>query len=360
MKIAIVLGTRPEIIKMSPIIKGLKKKNIEFFIIHTNQHYNYNLDKIFFEKLELPQSKYNLNIGSKTHGKMTGEMIIKIEEILMKEKPDWVLVQGDTNSVLAGAIATAKLQIKLGHIEAGLRSYDRTMPEELNRIVTDHLSDALFCPTKEQMKIAEDEKIEKKRIFVTGNTIVDAIKENLIIANKKEDILKKLSLKPKEYFLLTCHRAENVDDREKLKNIMSGINLLNKEYKLPILFPIHPRTKLRMSEFSLQRPNGLKIIEPTDYLEFIQLEKNAKAILTDSGGIQEEACTLEIPCITLRENTERPETLKNEMNILAGTTSEKILQSVKNMLNKKERIWQNPFGKGDTTDRIIKIIMKSK
>jgi len=355
MKISIIVGTRPEIIKMSPIIRICEKKSLNYFILHTGQHYSYEMDKIFFEEIKLPQPKYNLNVGSGNHGKQTGQILTKVEEILITEKPDIVLVEGDTNSVLAGALAASKLHIKVGHIEAGLRSYDKGMPEELNRVITDHISDLLFAPTKLERKILYGEGI-KKGVYITGNTIVDAVNENLKIAKQKIDILKNFDLKKRSYILLTIHRQENVDDLQKLKGILDGLALLHKNLGIPIIFPIHPRTKKKIESFNLKIPNGVSIIDPVGFLNFIWLEKNAKLILTDSGGVQEEACILKVPCVTLRENTERPQTIHVGANMLAGTNPKKILLASKKMLEKKN-IWSNPFGDGKAGKRIIDIVL---
>jgi len=264
------------------------------------------------------------------------------------------LVEGDTNSVLAGGLAAFKLGIKVGHVEAGLRSYDRTMPEEINRILVDHISDYLFAPTNKASFILKGEGIESKKIFVVGNTIVDAVFQNLKIAEKK-DILKKLQLKPKKYFLLTLHRPSNVDYKKNFYDILKGLNLIYKKFKLPIIFPIHPRTEKQLKIFELELPDGINILEPVGYLEFLQLEQSATLCLTDSGGIQEEACVLKVPCVTIRENTERVESIEVGANILAGTMPEKICYSVKKMLNKKPS-WSNPFGDGKSGRRIVKIL----
>lgn len=360
LKIGIILGTRPEIIKMSPVIRGLQNKNS--FLIHTNQHYSENMDKIFFEELNLKKPDYNLNIGSGSHGDQTGRMLIEIEKVLLNEKPDIILVQGDTNTVLAGALAASKLNIKIGHIEAGLRSFDRKMPEETNRVLTDHISNYLFAPTDIAKKNILREGISENNIFVVGNTVVDATIQNLKIAEENENIRKFLSkiTENKEYFLLTLHRAENTDNPEILSKLVNSINEVSKKYEKNIIFPIHPRTFKKLSEFGLidilKNNSKIKIIEPVGYLEFLVLEKNAKLIITDSGGLQEEACILKIPCVTLRENTERPETIFVKSNILAGSDPEKILNSVELMLN-VNRTWENPFGNGDSGKRIIEILL---
>lgn len=357
MKIAIILGTRPEIIKMSSIIRELEKQNMDYFILHTGQHYSYNLDKVFFQELELPEPKYNLNIGSGSHAEETGKMLIGIEKILLKEEPDLILAEGDTNTVLAGALAASKLHIKVGHVEAGLRSYDRDMPEEINRVLADHVSDYLFAPTEKARNILLGEGIPENKIFVTGNTIVDAVYQNLEIARGKVDILNlnKLNLEKEEYFLITAHRQENVDKKERLKGIFDGLKLVYNEFGLPIIYPIHPRTQKRINEFGLKMAEGIELIEPLGFLEFLQLEANAKLVLTDSGGVQEETCILKVPCVTLRDNTERPETIDVGSNVLAGTNQDKISNSVKLMLS-KERNWLNPFGDGRSGIRIIEIL----
>jgi len=359
MKICIILGTRPEIIKMSSIIRECQKRHFNFFILHTNQHYAENLDRIFFKELELPQPKHNLNIGSGTHAEETGKMLIGIEKVLNKNKPGIVLVEGDTNTVLAGALAASKLHIKIGHVEAGLRSYDKGMPEEINRILADHCSDFLFAPTKKAKEALLDEGIPKKKIFITGNTVVDAVYQNLKIAEKKSKILKTLNLKKGNYFLVTVHRQENVDVRERLKGILEGLKLIYKKFNLPVIYPIHPRTKKRIREFKLKVPKGIKLIEPIGFLDFLKLEANAMLILTDSGGIQEETCILKVPCVTLRNNTERLETLEIGSNILAGVNSKKILRCVSKMLKKKKN-WGNPFGTGKTGREILKIIFENE
>lgn len=355
MKICIILGTRPEIIKMSPIIRECEKQKLDYFILHTNQHYSENLDKIFFDELELPKLKYNLRVGSGTHAEETGKMLIVIEKVFLKEKPDIVLVEGDTNTVLAGALAASKLHIKVGHVEAGLRSYDKNMPEEINRILTDHCSDFLFAPTKGAKEILLGEGIPRKKIFVTGNTIVDAVYQNLKLAKKKSKILRNLALEKEDYFLITSHRPENVDKKERLKGILEGLDLVYKRFNLPIIYPIHPRTKKMIRKFGLKVPEGIKLIEPVGFLDFLQLEANTKLVLTDSGGVQEEACILKIPCVTLRDNTERPETLDIKANILAGTNPENILGCTLKIL-KRKRHWMNPFGNGQASKKIINIL----
>lgn len=353
MKISIVLGTRPEIIKMSPVIRECKRQALDYFILHTGQHYSYNMDRVFFEELDLPDAKYNLDVGSGSHGEQTGKMLIGIEKILQREKPDIVLVEGDTNSTLAGAIAATKLGIKVGHVEAGLRSYDRRMPEEINRVLTDHCSDYLFAPTEKSREILLSEGIPDEKIFLTGNTIVDAVHQSLEIANRKRKVMNDLHLQPKEYLVATVHRQENVDDKARFCGILEGLEKVGAELGFPIIYSIHPRSRKKLKEFDLQ-PNGVKLIDPIDFLSFLQLESNAELVLTDSGGVQEETCVLKVPCVTLRDNTERPETIKVGSNILAGTNPDRILECVKKMVS-TENSWGNPFGDGNSSRRIVEL-----
>lgn len=357
MKIAIVLGTRPEIIKMSPIVRELEKKGIDFFILHTGQHYSYNMDRIFFEQLELPQPRYNLKVGSGTHAEETGKMMIGIEKVLVEEKPGIVLVEGDTNTVLAGALSSVKIGVPVGHVEAGLRSFDESMPEEINRKIVDHISNLLFAPTEKAKGNLLKEGIDEEKIFVTGNTIVDAVYQNLKLVSKNHGkrILDSLGIKEENYFLVTVHRQENVDEPRRFKNIISGLKLLEKYYNMPIIYPIHPRARKKMKEYNLDH-ESIILTEPLDYLSFLALESKAKLILTDSGGVQEEACILKVPCVTLRDNTERPETLEVGANIIAGTEPKRILEKVISMIESK-RNWPNPFGDGKASQRIIRILL---
>ena len=358
MTIAIIVGTRPEIIKMAPVIRQLEERKTDFFILHTGQHYSYGLDRVFFEQLKLPRAKYNLEVGSDSHAKQTAKILTGVEKVLLEDNPDIVLVEGDTNSVLAAALAAVKLHIKVGHIEAGLRSYDINMPEEINRRLTDHCSDYLFAPTEKAKAILLGEGIAEDKITVTGNTIVDAVYQNIKLARKQGNALGALHLTPKEYFLVTLHRQENVDNRARFTSIMEGLNTVAANFNLPIVYPIHPRSRKMMTEFDLT-PGKITLVDPLDFLGFLQVESNASLIFTDSGGVQEEACILNVPCVTLRDNTERPETIDVGANILAGASPDKILRCADFMLGRKNS-WRNPFGDGKAGEKIVKIISEGK
>jgi UDP-N-acetylglucosamine 2-epimerase (non-hydrolysing) len=349
--ILIVIGTRPEIIKMSPVIRECSRQGLAFSVLHTGQHYSYSMDRIFFEQLDLPLPDYNLDAGSGTQGAQTAAILTGTETILLKHRPGIVLVQGDTNTVCAGALAAAKLHIPVGHVEAGLRSFDRSMPEEINRIVADHIADQLYAPTETSRQNLLREGIPADKITVTGNTVVDAVRQNIRIGQEKVHPLEKLGLEPEGYLLVTAHRAENVDDVTRLTDILSGLRTISEHFDLPVLFPMHPRTQKMVSEFSLST-EGIRVIDPVGYLEFLLLESQAALLLTDSGGVQEEACILSVPCVTLRENTERPETIETGSNILAGTNPATMLGAAERMID-IPRTWNNPFGRGDAARCII-------
>ncbi|MBT4511384.1 MAG: UDP-N-acetylglucosamine 2-epimerase (non-hydrolyzing) [Chloroflexi bacterium] len=361
-KVGLFVGTRPGIIKFSPLMRELQKRGRDFFIIHTGQHYSYDMDKIFFDELELPEPRYKfLDVAkSRTHGGQTAKMLARSEKALMKERPRIVLVCGDANTNLAGALAARKLHIKVGHVESGLRSDDWRMPEEHNRIMIDHISEFLFAPTEQTKRNLIEDNVRGK-IFVTGNTIVDAVEQNLDIARKKSVVLDKLGLTSQKYFLFTLHREESVDFKENLRSILQGIKVLSEAFDYPIIFPTHPRTKKTLKYFKLDtyisKIKNLNIIDPLGYLDFLMLSGNAALVLTDSGGIQEESCILKVPCVTLRQNTERPETTEVGANYIAGTEPDEILNGARAMLGKKPN-WENPFGKSPSK-KIIDIVENS-
>ena len=368
MKIATILGTRPEIIKMAPIIAEINKRGINQIVLHTGQHYDKEMSDNFFRDLEIPAPDYNIQVGSGTHGRQTGLMMKGIEEILVEEKPDIVLVQGDTNAVLAGALVCAKLHIAIGHVEAGLRSFDVTMPEEINRRVADVCSLMYFIPTEESAVNLLAEGFSRKNLFITGNTVVDACFRHLEIAEKRgfeEESLKTLDIDSMDNILtLTMHRAENVDVEERVRNIISALKELS---DMNIIFPIHPRTKHTLENFGLfdelNNLDHVHIVRPIGYLDFLLLTSKSTLILTDSGGLQEEAITLDIPALTLRYNTERPETVTAGGNILVGANKDAILENANRILNDSEfadkmKNAVNPYGKGDAAEKTVDAIEK--
>jgi len=325
MKIVTIVGARPQFIKCSPVSRELRKEHEEI-LVHTGQHYDPEMSDVFFKELQIPHPDYNLGVGSGSHGKQTGEILADVEMVLLKENPDLVLVYGDTNSTLAGALAAAKLHISIAHVEAGLRSFDRTMPEEVNRVVTDHLSDLLFSPTETAVKNLAAEGITKG-VHLVGDVMADALAFNRGLAEKKSRILETLGLAGKKYCVITVHRPSNTDSRQNLTSIIRAIG----EADVKVVFPVHPRTRKYLQEYGLlpSLPANIQLIEPLGYLDMIQLMGSAQKILTDSGGMQKEAYMLGVPCITLRENTEWVETLDGGWNVLAGADREKILLALK-------------------------------
>lgn len=368
MKIATILGTRPEIIKMAPIIDEIAKRGIGQIVLHTGQHYDKEMSDNFFRDLEIPSPDYNIHVGSASHGKQTGLMMKGIEEVLVSEKPDIVLVQGDTNAVLAGALVASKLHIAVGHVEAGLRSFDMTMPEEINRRVADVASSMYFVPTVESAINLLAEGFSRRNLIITGNTVVDACFRHLEIAKKRgieEESLSRLDIENMDNILtLTMHRAENVDDRKRVTSIIEALKELD---QMNIIFPIHPRTKNTLQEFGLfdelDSLEHVHIIKPIGYLDFLQLTSASTLILTDSGGLQEEAITLDVPALTLRYNTERPETVTSGGNILVGSDKDAILEYVDRILSDEEfrdkmKNAPNPYGQGDSAKLTVDAIQE--
>ncbi len=332
MKIATILGTRPEIIKLSPLIPLLDKE-FEQVLIHTGQHYSYIMDEIFFEDLKLRDCDYTLNIGSGTHAQQTGKMIMKLEEVLLNQKPDVVLVQGDTNSTFAGAITASKLQIKVAHVEAGCRSFDKKMPEEINRTLVDHCSDFLFAPDKNAFNNLVAEGIPREKIHLVGNTSVDACLRAMKLFN--QDKLHDFSLEKENYVLLTIHRQENTSC-EKLKAILDAINTISD--KIKVVFPVHLRTKNVIEEHKIQINDNLILTDPLGYKDFMGLLANSKFVMTDSGGVQEESAVLNVPCLILRDNTEWMSYVETGKNMLIGTDQRKIADSVVDLLDNERKL----------------------
>ena len=328
MKVATIVGARPQFIKAAPLSKALHEAGCQEYIIHTGQHYDYEMSQVFFDELGLPNPNVNLNVRSGTHGKQTGEMLIRIEQVLIEQKPDYVIVFGDTNSTLAGALATVKLRIPLIHIEAGLRSFNREMPEEHNRVLTDHCSDWLFCPTQTAVDNLAKEGITKG-VQLVGDPMYDAVLMFADRARHQSTILERLMLEKSNYYLVTIHRSYNTDNPEILRSIFTTLFLLEK----PIVFPIHPRTRTKLHDLGIMdeiNANGknLYLIDPVSYLDMLVLEQNAQLIMTDSGGVQKEAFFFTIPCLTLRSETEWAETVQSGWNLLVGTEKASILAGI--------------------------------
>lgn len=350
MKILTVVGARPQFIKaaaVSNVIRGVCKE----VLVHTGQHYDENMSKVFFEELKIPRPDYNLNVGSGGHGKQTGTMLIGLEEIYINEKPDLILVYGDTNSTLAGALCASKMLIPVAHVEAGLRSFNMAMPEEQNRILTDHLSKFLFVPTETAAVNLKNEGIIDN-VYNVGDVMFDAVLNFSKLASERGLILDKAGVKDEAFILATIHRAENTNDINKLSNIISALN----ESGRKIVLPLHPRTKKYIEDYGLSFSSNVKVIEPVGYLEMINLESNAEKIVTDSGGVQKEAYFMKKPCITMREETEWVETIKCGWNILVGTDMGKIAKAITSFKPVNEQ--KNIFGDGKAAEKILKIIEK--
>jgi UDP-N-acetylglucosamine 2-epimerase len=370
LKLVSIVGARPQFIKLISISRAIKEFNtkhpvmspcIKHIVIHTGQHYHYNMNDIFFKELNIKEPDYNLGVGSHMQGRQTALMLERIEAVLQKESPHLVIVYGDTNSTLAGALAAKKLNILTAHIEAGLRSYNMNMSEEVNRVVTDRISDILFCPSKKAIKNLAFEGINNSpakkfpRIFLVGDVMYDSILFYFKIAKKISNILKELSLTPKGYYLATVHRAENTNDPLRLKSILEILNEIAKN-KAPVVFPVHPRTEKGIRCLGTHSfTKSLKAINPVSYLDMLILEKNARAILTDSGGVQKEAYFLNVPCITLRDETEWVETIDSGLNILTGTDKNKIKEALDKFKSLRPKHLK-PYGDGRASKRIVDII----
>ncbi len=357
MKIATILGTRPEIIKLSPLIPLLEKE-FEHFIIHTGQHYDYELDEIFFNELQLPMPKYNIRAGSGLAGKQTALMIEKIEEILLIEKPGAVIVQGDTNTVLAGSLAAAKLHIPIVHVEAGDRNFNAQSPEEINRTVADHISDYLLAADDRCEKNLRNEGIPQEKITVVGNTIFDACLRNFEYA-QDSTILRELGLQEGHYAVVTVHRAESTEKKEVLREIVSALNELSEH--IALVFPLHPRTKKYFGAYGLKLSPEIKVIKPAEYIPFLKLLSCSRLIISDSGGIQDEAIVFNVPCLIPLNETCWPKLVEAGKNFLVGQTKEGILQKAKGLLDDQEiqKIKGIPFEyERNVSKRIMEVLRK--
>lgn len=364
MKIILLVGTRPNFMKIAPIIRAIDKCNssisrklIEPILVHTGQHYDYEMSKIFFEDLELSEPDIYLGVGSGTHAEQTARVMMRLERVLIKEKPDLVTVVGDVNSTLAGAIATVKLHIPVAHVEAGLRSYDRNMPEEINRLLTDAISDYLFTPSPDADETLRKEGIPDKKIFLVGNVMIDSLLYNKQKAEQSQ-VLSQLGLGQGGYALLTLHRPSNVDEKESLVKIIIALKEISQ--RIPIIFPAHPRTRKNIEKFGLQNlfeDKHIYFIEPLGYLHFLKLMMNARLVMTDSGGIQEETTVLNIPCLTLRNITEWPITIIGGTNTLVGNATEEIINEAFKILDGKGKRGGIPkLWDGKASDRIVNIL----
>jgi UDP-GlcNAc3NAcA epimerase len=350
-KIVSIVGARPQFIKAAPLSRVLRQEHAEV-LVHTGQHYDEGMSAVFFQELEIPEPDYNLGVGSGGHGWQTGQMLARIEEVLLAERPDWALVYGDTNSTLAGALAAVKLHIPMAHVEAGLRSFNRQMPEEHNRVLTDHCADALFCPTQTAVDNLAREGITQGA-YLVGDVMYDAALQFGALARQRSTILDDLGLTPKNYLLATIHRAYNADDPGRLRSILEAFVAIGE----PCVFPIHPRTRRRLAEFGLENFQlaNVQLIEPTGYLDMLMLEQHARLILTDSGGVQKEAYFFAVPCLTLRPETEWVETVEAGWNLVVDNDRERIVWAA-NGHRWPQEAPPGIFGDGHAAEKMVRLL----
>lgn len=353
MKIVTIIGARPQFIKAAVVSLALSKQKAVEVLLHTGQHYDQNMSRIFFQELGIAEPKYNLGVNSASHGAMTGRMLEQIEKILLMENPDYVLVYGDTNSTLAGALAASKLHIPIAHIEAGLRSFNRNMPEEINRVLTDNISELLFVPTQTGIINLRKEGI-LNGVHHTGDVMYDAALFFGKISDKKSKIMEKLQVGTKHFYLATVHRAENTDNPERLSSILDALLFFNE--KIPVVLPLHPRTAKIMDQLNLRKKaERLCLTSPLSYFDMVVLEKNARAVITDSGGVQKEAYYHGVPCITLRDETEWVETVDAGWNSIVGSDFDRIIHGVQNA---KKGVPIAEYGDGSASEKIVEILLK--
>ena len=354
--VCLVLGTRPELVKLAPVIRACERRGVDYSLVHTGQHYSEALDSVFFDDLSIPEPDHNLAVGSAPHAEQTGRMVEALEPVVEAADPDVVVVQGDTNSTLAGGVVASKLPARLAHVEAGLRSYDREMPEEVNRVLVDHVGDHLLAPTARARENLRAEGVSDDRITVTGNTVVDAVHRHARVADDRSDVLAEYGVDPGGFLLLTAHRGENVDDPERFGRLLEGVARYADRVDLPVLYPIHPRAAARVEAEGIEVPSRIRPIEPQPYLDFLRLEDAAALVFTDSGGVQEEACVLGTPCVTLRDTTERPETVTVGANRVAGVDPEHVVAAA-TVMRDRPTDWGNPFGDGRAAERVVDALL---
>jgi len=353
-RVASIVGARPQLVKAAVVSRALREQRHEELIIHTGQHYDHNMSAQFFDELHIPAPDYHLGCGSAPHGAQTGRMLEALEEVFMKERFDYVIVYGDTNSTLAGALAAAKLHIPVAHVEAGLRNFDQSMPEEINRVLSDHISSRLFCPTETSRMNLYNEGIARG-VELVGDVMYDLLLQvQPELDARGEKLLQTLRLAPQSYALVTVHRAINADDPQAMRGIADGLNRLD----MPVIFPVHPRTRARLEHYNITWQEHVRVMEPLGYLDMMALGKTAAHILTDSGGLQKEAFLLGVPCVTLREETEWVETVELGWNVLAGTSWQRIIEAVERP--RPEPPQQNPFGEGDAAVRIAQNLLHAE
>lgn len=359
MKILTIIGARPQFIKAATVSRVIMETGgIDEVLVHTGQHFDSNMSDVFFKEMNIPKPNYNLGIGGGNHGEQTGQMLIKIEEVLLKEKPNWVLVYGDTNSTLAGALAAAKLHIPLAHVEAGLRSFNKRMPEEINRILTDHVSDILFTPTLTANTNLSNDGVSKEKVYLVGDVMYDAALFYSDTAKNNSKIIDEVGARPKAFILATVHRAENTDNKEKLLGIFKNLDRVARKHK--VLLPLHPRTKVALEKVNYNTDeSNVQFIDPVGYMDMVLLEKQSKLIITDSGGVQKEAFFHRVPCLTLRNETEWVELVDNGFNKLVTNfdlLEEEVENSIKNTVFNGEEL----YGKGDAANKIVKALLEKK
>jgi UDP-N-acetylglucosamine 2-epimerase (non-hydrolysing) len=365
LKVINVVGARPNFMKVAPIVAAMKKRPNDFLplVLHTGQHYDVSMSDAFFTDLDLPNPDIHLGVGSASHAAQTAAIMERFEPVVLREQPDWVLVVGDVNSTIACSLVCVKLGIKVAHVEAGLRSRDRTMPEEINRLLTDQIADLLFTPSADADQNLLAEGIPRERIRFVGNIMIDSLFTNLNRASACK-IKSRLGVTERQYAVLTLHRPSNVDNRETFERILTALEVIAAH--LPIIFPVHPRTRKTIAQFGLNdriaASTNIRLIEPLGYLDFLNLYSGARLLLTDSGGIQEETTALGIPCLTLRENTERPITVEMGTNVIVGTDTKKIVSEAAAILKGggAKKAQQPPLWDGQTADRILDVLLRSR